>query len=641
VANTGGFPPDFYRGPAAPTVAITTRENNTGASTWQNGTQPWRMGDDISVGTATQVWLRIEKAVGGTFSLRYYAGSLANPAPSDFQTALSGIALPASWSNELLIGPCLQSGDANLAATAEFANIRIETTEVADGVIDRDDWNATSAADAMDRYMASQYQVFMGGTDITEDFFTWRPSVSATAGIAGEDWFYHPREFWSQSRWWPHRAPAAPGTPIAKDAANFTDLTVRSLLAKTTVLSLDLGLLQDYLRNRTIADATRRPLSNPAAAPTISSADVLRTRFNGLIYAHRHNRYAWNPATDPDLGTPTAVNPFSPSASLPLPNSGIAASEEVANGQPLHGWTHPALYHMGVHKLQPYALAQAPAFKPQHFHHGVRIHNASNIDWAYADKGTRAGNSVTHATTPAFGSTRMSIVTPNHLYIQGDLNTVEHVVSSNSTDPDKFAPLAVMGDVITLLSNRWSLDTATNEYVGDLKYQADGLAVTDTAGTASVSGLGTLAAQSQGAPAWSTTYNAALVTHNLPTGRTRVAEGQAAPFVDALQFLENWNGATMTYRGSLVVLDTRRYTEAFLHDAPKTYGRTPFGADAPASWVPVHGPRDWLGQAPVIYAEPVRVYQFNDDFLTAEGTPPFTPFGMTLDGIGSWTRITR
>jgi hypothetical protein len=33
VANTGGFPPDFYRGPAAPTVAITTRENNTGAST--------------------------------------------------------------------------------------------------------------------------------------------------------------------------------------------------------------------------------------------------------------------------------------------------------------------------------------------------------------------------------------------------------------------------------------------------------------------------------------------------------------------------------------------------------------------------------------------------------------------------------
>ncbi|MFM2089645.1 MAG: hypothetical protein RLZZ127_134 [Planctomycetota bacterium] len=642
VAETGGFRPDFWRGPAAPTVAVTTSEANTGGTTWQNGTQPWRMGDDIATPGVSQCWLRIERASGGTFALKYYTGSLSDPAPSDFITAVSGITLPASWSNELLLGPCLQSGDANIAATAEFANLRVETTEAADGVIDKDDWNASTVADAMDRYLASQYQVFMGGTEITEDFFTWRPSSSATAGIASEDWFYQPREFWSQSRFWEHTAAAAPATPIAKDSGNFTDTTVRSLLAKTTVLTLDLGLVQDYLRTRTITEATRRPLSNPAAAATITSSDTLRSRFNGLLYAHRSNRYAWNPSTDPDLGTPAAANGFNPSASLPLPNGNVNAAESVANGQPLHGWTHPALYHMGVHKLQPYALAQAPAFKPQHFHHGIRIRNAANVDWAYADKGTQTGNQVVHATAPAFGATKLSIVTPNHLYLQGDVNTVEHVVSSNSSDADKFAPMAVMGDVITVLSNQWDRDPATGEYVGDLKYQIDGLTVTNVAGASSVTGAGALACQTQGSTATSTTINAALVTHNIPTGKTRVAEGQAAPFVDALQFIENWNGATLTYRGSLVVMDTRRYTDAFLLDAPKKYGRTPFGTTAPTpAWVTVHGPADWSGQTPVIYAEPLRVYQFNDDFLTAEGTPPFTPFGMTLDGIGSWTEIIR
>ena len=646
VAETGGFRPDFYRGPAAPASAILTSENNTGGTTWQNGTQPWKMGDDIATPGATQAWLRITRsAATGRFNLHYYTGPLATPAAGDF-TAVTGssgtpldISLPAGWSDRLLIGPCLQSGDAQTPASAEFASMRIETTEAADGVIDATDWNNAVPGDAMPRYLASQYQVFLGGVEITEDFFSWR-AAGQPVGNASEDWFYNPREFWSQSRWWEHRTSAAPATAIDKDAGTFTDLTNRTLLAKTTVLTLNLDQVQDYLRTRTLSQATLRPLSNPLASAVLDLPDTLRSRFNGLLYAHRSNRYPWNPATDPDLGTPAALNPFSAANALALPNSGVNQVERVANGTALGGWAPAAVLHQGVHKLQPYALAQAPAFKPQQFHHGVRIARANSIDWNYADRGTLTAGVMVHAANPRYGDTKLSIVTPNQLHIQGDLNSVPHQVLVNGAPTAKCAPLAIMGDVVTLLSNNWDKD-ASGATVGDLKYQLDGLSVANSAGSGCVSGVGTLAVATLGAPATSTTYNAAIVTHNIPTGKSRVAEGQAAPFVDTMLFLENWNGATMTYEGSLVVLDTRRYSDAFLHDAAKKYGRTPFGIAAPAEWAPVHGAADWLGQSPVIYSEPVRVYAFNEDFLTADGTPPFTPFGMTIDGLGSWTNIAR
>ena len=508
----------------------------------------------------------------------------------------------------------------------------------------------SSDLDVMARYLASQYQVFWGPREITEDFFTYS---TANGRLASEDWFYQNREFWSQNRRWDHTD--ASGNPLDKDASNFTDLTNRALLAKTTVLTLDLRNVQDYLKTRTLNQALVRRISDPATPATVSD-DLLASRFNGLFYAARTNRYPWNPNSNPGLGaSQSGANPYSPSGALLYPNSTLIAGgtvPAVVNGVHVRdGWAPAALLHEGVHKLLPsdYAIAQAPAFKPQAFHHGIRIRNAASVDWGYPTgatatnltttvaEGSRPYRRWTYPTTPNFGISGTSIVTPNLLYVQGDLNIDTHVVDNRGTVEPKHTPVAVMGDVVTLLSNAWS----------DLSFQQPGLTVTNVAGQASVSGIGTLVCTNNGllqVPfAATTTYNAAIVTHNLPSTRDRVREGQAAPFVDTTLFLENWNARHMWYMGSLVVLDSRRYSKAFLHDVFKVYGNTPFGLVGSAAWRAQFGTptpaADWLGQAPIIFSEPIRHYAFNYDFLTAEGTPPFTPFGVTAAGVGGWMRV--
>ena len=107
-----------------------------------------------------------------------------------------------------------------------------------------------------------------------------------------------------------------------------------------------------------------------------------------------------------------------------------------------------------------------------------------------------------------------------------------------------------------------------------------------------------------------------------------------------------WSGNTMTYKGSLVVLDTSRYTRNFLLDQVKFGGRTPFGIigwQLGVAWGGTGTP-DWCiaggttNGCPAVYFPPNRNMTFNDDLLTAAGTPPFTPFGLTAAGIGGWIR---
>ena len=157
---------------------------------------------------------------------------------------------------------------------------------------------------------------------------------------------------------------------------------------------------------------------------------------------------------------------------------------------------------------------------------------------------------------------------------------------------------------------------------------------------------GTLACATFGAMASATSYQAGFVTNNLPTTQERVREGQGAPFVDTILFLDNCNNRPMNYLGSLVVLDSRRYSRSFLHDSNKTYGTTPFGIAGTGAGDPclsVFGAAspDWIGQSPAVFFEPIRTYAFNYDFLTPEGTPPFVPFGVSSNGTGGWARIVQ
>lgn len=671
--TTNSFRPDVWKSATAPTV--------TDSPSGVTGGNGYSMSDDQQPGgwnaaTSQEVWLRAVRS-GTNITFYGYVGS-TRPDPVTFPTGWVqiGNALSiAGWNSDLLVGPCVQSGSAGTVARATFTDLKVvgnwtvtNTPDVnGDGRLDAIDWDRSGGggADNLALYMMSQYQVFFGPHEITEDFFLYRDADGTP--LASEDWFFNNREFWSQSRWWDHRSNTAPTNqavfpasgpqyrlekdPFLSPATTLTALTNRMLLAKSTVLSLNLDLMQKYLRTRTLtnAEADRVTGVGPTPPTLTDGTKVLSTLFNGLLYAARTNRYPWNPNANPALKSGTTVNgtnPYSPSEALTLPNSMLLPDSEppdVVNGDRAgsnaHGLGSFAGTLGGVNKLQPYNLDQAPAFKPQSFIHGIRIQRAQSINWDHGGGGTTSsgmtssgGKQWSYLSTPAFGSSAMSIVTPNTLYVRGGLNVDEHYVNYEGANAYKSTPIAIMGDTIVFQSGSWD----------DVAFQKPGLVVSTTG----VSGGGTLACGLTLPVATNTFYRAGIVTNNQPTTKARIIEGQAAPFIDTIQFMENWSGKTMGYEGSLVVLDARRYTRSFLLDVPKGYGTTPMGISDKLNstgWLPffnLPGASDrWNGESPLIYREPNRSYVFNEDFRTNAGTPPFVPFGVTSKGLGGWARV--
>lgn len=707
---------------------------------------PWA--DDVALTVVNNsVWLRIVRTPAtNAVTFQYSTGATAAAngqwIPSGGWTNLA-VAQPviisaAEWAS-LLAGPAIQSGDVNKALQVDIDSLSVATSENIgnnDGVWNYLDWDGSTGlpgvGSPLSRYFASQYQVFFGIYDITEDFFTWGDQTGLSP-IATEDWFYNPREFWSQSdsfqfwnpasafsttepwgvpstlrpsdkinyvsRWnpatgWvnaytasatpgaystlanPYSTTTAPFRTLLKDNNSSTpweDLTNRQNLAKTTVLILDLKQLSTYLKTRTVIQAKNRGLLSGARAPLAASGATLDSTFNGLVYAARTNRYPFNPnqpLTDPSVdplfatGTPSdptrigGVNPWSFKVRTSLASAADPAEylnwvdyqpaspkTATSNHTPLTvsgataTWTpsvsttyyregllytptpDPGLSKGGINKLQPYSQIAAYPIRPQHFNQGVMLTNGANINWGLPSSG--AAN---------FGKSGTTIVTPNALFIKGDFNTAMNNVMVGSTLTPKVTPVSVDGDSVTLLSNAFSITT----------FQRAGLTVSGTGG---VSGSGILA-NSSGATASTTTYNAGFVTHNQPTTQARVLEGQGAAFIDTMLFLENWTGTSMNYTGSLVVMDTRRYTDGFLLDGNKYSGRSPLGylgwaatvtSDKSGPGLPAASP--WPGPVPKVYSAPARNLDYQPDFRTSAGTPPFVPNGMTSVGVGGWTRI--
>ena len=661
------------------------------------------MADDLGllpVGVMPKnVWLRITRnPATNVLTFAYAHGNLAT-APATASPSWLPVATgnpvsiaSADWAN-FLCGPCVQSGNSTVPTSITFNGLSVSTTEAmgplaspyrADGVWNYQDWDSNSVAgpgSPMSRYLASQYQVFFGGAEITEDFFTWADQQGGGATpIATEDWFYNPREFWSQGSTWqtwdsatgysssePWGVPAPSSRWLARgwrDTAlkdgDRALMNEKKLWAKTTVLQLDLARLWDYLTTRRIDQAMHPVLGLGTAAPLLSADPLLSNRFAGGIYIARTNRYPFNPnqpLTNPaidlaplDLRLIGGTNPWSFSTSVPYPNGvdvAINPSSPLANdthsdraivppppmsGAPVlpystYTWNDPLLRHSGVHKLQPYDQMGLFPIRPQQFHHGVLLTNGKNINWGIKSDGTSS-----------FGDGKVSFITPNALYIQGDFNSQKNPVKVGGLGAPvlKDTPVMVNGDSVTLLSNAWKISNYKSPAL-TIGWDASKGKFTPTSG-------GVLAFPTD-RNATNTTYVAGIITHNQPTTRERVLEGQSSPFIDTMQFIENWAGTTMTFRGSLVVLDTRRYTDSFLLDGGKDNGRSPFGW---MGWVAtkslVEGGRglplsEWIGLTPKVYAAGTRDFQYQADFLTKDGTPPLAPYGMTASGIGGWSRI--
>ena len=249
-----------------------------------------------------------------------------------------------------MIGPAIQSGVRNSATEVTFSDIKVEFATgtgptIADkddtDVLDLNDWEEADAEGATftPRYLASQYQVFWGPTEITEAFFSYVDDNSER--IADETWFYNTREFYSQSRWW------ADGTE--KDAAALPsagDLTARELISKQTQLTINMRALQHFLIDFDLEQARSSTMAGGYADPAtpLSAPPVLRTMFNGLVYVARTNRYPWNPNLNgPNPWNPNLPNDTSgavdPITSAPLSRAsllGKAPASRVATWEALH-----------------------------------------------------------------------------------------------------------------------------------------------------------------------------------------------------------------------------------------------------------------------------------------------------------------
>jgi len=120
-----------------------------------------------------------------------------------------------------------------------------------------------------------------------------------------------------------------------------------------------------------------------------------------------------------------------------------------------------------------------------------------------------------------------------------------------------------------------------------------------------VDGVGTLASTPTGD---TTTYNVSLVTNNIPTDFENSFDEGSGGTHNLLRFLET-GGRTFNFLGSIVVLNRMRYG------------------------------RNYLGAALGYYGAPTRRLNFNDDLLTAEGQPPFSPWGIQVTRVLSSVNI--
>jgi hypothetical protein len=162
-------------------------------------------------------------------------------------------------------------------------------------------------------------------------------------------------------------------------------------------------------------------------------------------------------------------------------------------------------------------------------------------------------------TLPSAG---LTVATLNPLYVKGHYNAPSG--SLGTTNTSATAPASLVADAITVLSGAWA----------------------DTNATLLLSARN----------ANNTTVNAAVIAGIVPTGNGYYSGGAENFF----RFLEKWEGDTLTFNGSMVVL------------FPSQIATAPWGASSE------------------VYSTPIRGYAHDVNFKNASKLPPGTPEVRTL-----------
>jgi hypothetical protein len=170
----------------------------------------------------------------------------------------------------------------------------------------------------------------------------------------------------------------------------------------------------------------------------------------------------------------------------------------------------------------------------------------------------------------------LTVATLDPIYVQGDFNTRDASGTSIGADTIHTKPSSLVGDAITVLSNGWSDNANATSSKGNLH------------------------------DASSTTVNAAFLSGIVKTDPSSYSGGVE----NFPRFLENWNGDTLTYNGSMVVM---------------FYSKIATG--------------DWRGTGGY-YNPPTRNWAFDLNFLNPTKLPPGTPAFRVLIR-GDWLTLGR
>lgn len=278
---------------------------------------------------------------------------------------------------------------------------------------------------------------------------------------------------------------------------------------------------------------------------------MMHALFNGMIYAHRTPRLGLCDNTFPIL-IPTMPLAYHPLVT-PVQRSANGLYQFTGGRYPIVGSVRRGDINSGDNFPDRIGDPEWDVWSVFPSPKQVRVINGSTIDWGGVQSSGRKQG--------------LTVVTPNHCYIQGDYNTTSNGV--NKEGKPLYPPCGVYADGITMLTNKWddSKPTATSSPDGD-----------------------------------TTTYNVSLVMNNIPTDNENMWDEGSGGTHNLLRFLE---GGSREFRffGSMVVLNRMRYG------------------------------RNYLGASAGYYGAPKRVLNFNPDLMTAEGQPPFSPWGVQVTRV--------
>ncbi|MEO5819222.1 MAG: hypothetical protein ABIT71_01845 [Vicinamibacteraceae bacterium] len=222
---------------------------------------------------------------------------------------------------------------------------------------------------------------------------------------------------------------------------------------------------------------------------------------------------------------------------------------------------------------------------------------------------------------PHNGSQGLTVASENPVYIQGNYNACSATLPAGpaftpactgaffgATPGTDHVSAAVIADAVTFLSNAWNdIRSFTNPH--DV----------DVSGGSKYTGLANAPDTDVARDASTTYYRTAIVSgkgYNFPrsatsaTGADHTDWGTDGGAHNFLRFIENWGGAQLNYRGSIVSLYMNRQA------------------------VGIYKCCD------VVYGAPARGYEFDTEFLTPSLLPPRTPMFRDINTL-SFRQVLR